>query len=116
MQTGITGIWVYLAATPLLGLTITLAAYLAGDWLYRRARMQPLLNPVLLAVIMLVTLLAATHTSYETYFDGAQFVHFLLGPATVALAVPLFLHARRLRRMWLPPFSQKEAQAGLRTR
>lgn len=102
MTTKFTDIWVYLAATPLLGLTITLVAYLIGDWLYRRANMHPLLNPVLLAVVVLVTLLGATGTPYETYFDGAQFVHFLLGPATVALAVPLYLHAERLKKMWLP--------------
>ena len=102
MKGTFTDIWVYLAATPLLGLTITLIAYVIGDWCYRRANMHPLLNPVLVAVVMLVALLAFTHTPYQTYFDGAQFVHFLLGPATVALAVPLYLHAQRLRKMWLP--------------
>lgn len=102
MPATFTDIWVYLAATPLLGLTVTLLAYIAGDWLYRRAGMQPLLNPVLIAVVLLVALLVLTDTPYSTYFDGAQFVHFLLGPATVALAVPLYLHAQRLKRMWLP--------------
>ena len=95
-------IWVYLAATPLLGLTITLIAYLLGDWIYRRANHQPLLNPVLLAVAALVSVLYATGTPYQTYFDGAQFVHFLLGPATVALAVPLYFNFSKLRRLWLP--------------
>ena len=95
-------IWVYLAASPLLHLTLTVVAYLVGDWLYRRANMHPLLNPVLLAVVMLVTLLAVTDTTYPTYFEGAQFVHFLLGPATVALAVPLYFNFHKLRRMWLP--------------
>ena len=95
-------IWVYLAATPLLGLTITLAAYLLGDWVYRRAHQHPLLNPVLLAVAVLVALLGITGTSYQTYFEGAQFVHFLLGPATVALAVPLYFNLPKLKRLWLP--------------
>lgn len=95
-------IWVYLAATPLLGLTLTLAAYVAGDWLYRRGRQHPLLHPVLIAVVLLVLLLRATGTPYATYFDGAQFVHFLLGPATVALAVPLYFNLARLKRLWLP--------------
>jgi len=102
MQTTFTDIWVYLSTTPLLGLTLTLIAYLVGDRLYRRANMHALLNPVLLAVAMLVVVLSATRTPYETYFDGAQFVHFLLGPATVALAVPLYQHAQRLKSMWLP--------------
>lgn len=95
-------IWVYLAATPLLGLTLTLLAYLAADWLHRRAGRQPLANPVAIAVAIIVTLLLVTGTPYRTYFDGAQFVHFLLGPATVALAVPLYAQFARLRRMWRP--------------
>jgi predicted murein hydrolase (TIGR00659 family) len=91
-------IWVYLAETPLLGLTVTLLAYLAGSWLYRRARLNPLVNPVLIAVLALVALLSATRTPYETYFEGAQFVHFMLGPATVALAVPLYRQFHLVRR------------------
>ena len=95
-------IWVYLAETPLVGLTVTLAAYLAGDWLYRRAKLNPLANPVLIAVLLLVGLLLLTGTDYPTYFEGAQFVHFLLGPATVALAVPLYRQFRQVRRHALP--------------
>ncbi len=83
-------VWTYLATNPLLGLTVTLVAYQAGDWLYRRAGLNPLVNPVLIAVLLLVGLLVATGTDYAAYFEGAQFVHFLLGPATVALAVPLY--------------------------
>ncbi len=91
-------LWTYLARTPLLGLTVTLVAYQVGDFLYRRARLNPLVNPVLVAVLLLVALLAATGTDYAVYFDGAQFVHFLLGPATVALAVPLYRNVQALRR------------------
>jgi predicted murein hydrolase (TIGR00659 family) len=94
--------WVYLAASPLLGLTMTLLAYQGATWLHRRSGGHPLANPVLLAVAVLVALLALTGTSYQTYFDGAQFVHFLLGPATVALAIPLYAQFDRLRRMALP--------------
>lgn len=95
-------IWVYLSASPLLFLTLTLAAYLIGDWIYRKARLSPFANPVLIAVLLLVGLLLATGTPYRRYFDGAQFVHFLLGPATVALAVPLYRNVRALRRTLLP--------------
>jgi len=95
-------IWVYLSTSPLLGLTVTLIAYQAGFWLYRRARLNPLVNPVLLAVIFLVALLTVTGTPYQTYFEGAQFVHFLLGPATVALAVPLYRNFHAVRRSALP--------------
>ncbi|WP_179400947.1 LrgB family protein [Burkholderia guangdongensis] len=95
-------IWVYLAASPLLGLTITLIAYLAAQAIYTKARFNPLANPVLIAIALLVTLLELTHTSYATYFEGAQFVHFLLGPATVALALPLYRQWPKLRRAALP--------------
>lgn len=95
-------IWVYLSASPLLGLTVTLLAYQGAFALYRKARFHPLANPVLLAVAFLVTLLAITGTLYQTYFDGAQFVHFLLGPATVALAIPLYAQIKRVRAMFWP--------------
>lgn len=95
-------IWVYLSASPLLGLTLTLLAYQAAFWLYRRSGMNPLANPVAIAIALLVGLLVASDTPYRTYFDGAQFVHFLLGPATVALAIPLYAQFARLRAMLLP--------------
>jgi len=95
-------IWVYLSATPLLGLTVTLLVYQAAYWIYRRANFNPLLNPVALAVATLVLLLTLTGTPYQTYFDGAQFVHFLLGPATVALAIPLYAQLDKLKSLLLP--------------
>jgi len=97
-----TDIWVYLAGTPLLGLTLTLVAYQAGYGIYARLGFRPLLNPVLLAVILIVGALALTGTAYRTYFDGAQFVHFLLGPAVVALAVPLAREWDDVKRLALP--------------
>lgn len=93
-------IWVYLSATPLLGLTVTLIAYQAAYWIYSRARFHPLLNPVALSVAMLAALLTVTKTPYQTYFSGAQFIHFLLGPATVALAIPLYGQFARLKAEW----------------
>jgi putative effector of murein hydrolase len=91
-------LWVYLSASPLLGLTVTLLAYLAGRKLYEAGGRNPLLNPVLIAIVLLVVLLWATGVSYRRYFEGAQFVHFLLGPATVALAIPLYRHFAEIRR------------------
>jgi len=98
----INDLWVYLSTTPLLGLTVTMLAYQAAWWVHRRSGSSPLANPVMIAVAALVALLAISGTSYQTYFDGAQFVHFLLGPATVALAVPLYTQFRRVRAMLLP--------------
>jgi len=82
-------VWVYLSATPLFGLTLTLVAYVLADAIYQRTNKFPLANPVLIAVTIIITVLTLSDTSYEAYFQGAQFVHFLLGTATVALAIPL---------------------------
>lgn len=95
-------LWVYLAATPLVWLSATLVAWLAADALAKASGRNPLVNPVLVAVVIVAALLWATGTSYRTYFDGAQFVHFLLGPATVALAVPLVRNWALVRRNLLP--------------
>lgn len=99
---GLKDIWVYLSASPLLGLTITLVAYGLAYRFYLRTSSNPLANPVVTSVAMLIGLLLLTDTSYNDYFEGGQFVHFLLGPATVALAVPLYQQFSRLRQLWLP--------------
>lgn len=101
-MTGFADIWSYLAEGPLVWLTATLIAYLAGDGLFRLSGRRPVVNPVLIAVALLAGLLLATGTPYATYFEGAQFVHFMLGPATVALAVPLYANRARIRRAFLP--------------
>ena len=95
-------LWVFLARSPLLWLTLTLLANLGALWLYRRSGMNPLVNPVLFSVAAVIAVLVVTDTPYPTYFDGAKFVHFLIGPATVALAIPLYAQLERLKRMWLP--------------
>jgi len=99
---GVATLWVYLRASPLLWLTATLAAYVVADGIQKRLGRHPLANPVLMAVLMLVAILQVSGTPYATYFDGAQFVHFMLGPATVALAVPLATKAREVKRLLLP--------------
>ena len=87
----------FLAATPLLWLSLTLGAYLVAVAVNERCNKMPLLNPTLLAITLVVVVLTATGTSYKRYFDGAQFVHFLLGPAIVAMAIPLYRHTEMIR-------------------
>ena len=101
-ETGLTGIWVYLSASPLLGLTMTLLAYVAAHKLWLRFDRHPLLNPVAIAVLFLIAFLTLSDISYQAYFAGGQYVHFLLGPATVALAVPVYQQLARLKQIWLP--------------
>lgn len=95
-------IWAYLASEPLLWLTATLVAYVVGDTLFQASGKRPYVNPVLIAVTLLVAALMITDTSYETYFEGAKFVHFMLGPATVCLAVPLYLNIQLVGTSLLP--------------
>jgi predicted murein hydrolase (TIGR00659 family) len=101
MNPDFSSIWVYLSTSPLMWLTATLLAYQLALALHVRAKANPLVNPVVIAIAILVVLLALTKTPYKNYFDGAQFVHFLLGPATVALAIPLYQQLDKLRRNWL---------------
>ena len=95
-------IWSYLAQGPLLWLTITLIAYAIGDAAFQASGRKPFVNSVLVAVVLLAGLLWLTDTPYATYFEGAQFVHFMLGPATVALAVPLWANRGLIRRTAVP--------------
>lgn len=95
-------LWVYLSATPLLWLTVTLVAWIGADYLALRAHRHPLINPVLMAIIAVSLVLVATGTPYPTYFEGAQFVHFMLGPATVAIAIPLVRHRKAISDNLVP--------------
>jgi predicted murein hydrolase (TIGR00659 family) len=95
-------LWVYLQTAPLFWLTATLGAYLIADALARAVDRHPLANPVLISVALVAVLLKISATDYQTYFNGAQFVHFLLGPATVALAVPLYRNLALVRENLLP--------------
>jgi predicted murein hydrolase (TIGR00659 family) len=95
-------IWVYLAEAPLFWLTVTLIAYGIGDWCFTKCGANPIVNPVAIAAGLLIALLMLTGTDYQTYFDGAQFVHFMLGPATVALAMPLFRNLPRVKAAMVP--------------
>jgi putative effector of murein hydrolase len=91
-------IWTPLELTPLLWLFVTLAAYVAGSLIHKVLGNASLANPVLIAIALIVFVLTISHSSYATYFAGAQFIHFLLGPATVALAVPLANNLHHVRR------------------
>jgi putative effector of murein hydrolase len=98
-------IWVYLSGSPLLALILTLGAYHAGVVAYERAGLHPLANPVLIAVTLIALAILAMGMPYATYFEGAQFVHFLLGTATVSLAVPIYNGLGALRGRMLPLFA-----------
>jgi predicted murein hydrolase (TIGR00659 family) len=95
-------LWVYLSQSPLLWLTVTLLTYAVAHAVSQATHRNPLANPVLHSMWIIGVFLLLTGTSYTTYFGGAQFVHFLLGPATVALAVPLYENRRQVVTAILP--------------
>jgi predicted murein hydrolase (TIGR00659 family) len=84
------GLWVYLATSPLLWLAATLVAWLTAIRIAELRPGNPLLNPILICVCAIALTLHVANINYATYFEGAQFIHFLLGPATVALGIPLY--------------------------
>lgn len=93
-------LWVYLSATPLFGLSATLVIYVLAQAASARLKQPAWANPVLWSVLILASLLTVTGIDYPVYFSGAQFIHFLLGPAVVALAWPLWERLAALREHW----------------
>jgi predicted murein hydrolase (TIGR00659 family) len=95
-------VWVYLSQTPLLWLVVTMGAYVIADRISQAFGRHPLCNPVLVSVVTVAFVLWVTRTAYPVYFEGAKFVHFLLGPATVALAIPLYENRHVVLRAVVP--------------
>jgi len=83
-------------------LALTLGAYLLARAVHRLCRAHVLANPLLLAVALVVALLLWVGVPYARYFEAAAPLHFLLGPATVALAVPMVRHAAEVRSRLVP--------------
>ena len=91
-----------LTTHPLLSVALTLVVFAGAQCINARSKGHPLANSVLLSAAVIIALLSLTDTPYEEYFSGAQFIHLLLGPAVVALAVPLSRHLYRLSRIAAP--------------
>ncbi|MCF3946810.1 LrgB family protein [Acidiphilium sp. AL] len=95
-------VWVYLQSGPQLGLVATLLVWQGATSLDRRTGHAAWSNPIMVSIAVLAVLLLITGTSYRAYFRGGQYVQFLLGPATVALAVPMYANFVTMRRNLLP--------------
>lgn len=90
---------------PLPAIGLTLLGYAIGQALWRRVRQHPLLNPTLAAIVLVAAALLALGEEYGRYFADAGTLHLLLGPAVVALAVPLYRH--------LPALAERAGALGL---
>ena len=96
------GLWAHLRTLPVFWLALTLGVFHLASLLARRTHGFPLANPVGLSILILALLLYFTGTPYASYFAGGQWIHFLLTPATVALAVPLYQQKERIRSLLTP--------------
>ena len=92
-------LWNQVTATPVFAISLTLGSYQLGRFMQRLCRGTPIVNPVLISILLIGVFLRLNGTPYETYFSGAQFIHFMLGPATVALAIPIIHNLERLKGM-----------------
>lgn len=85
----------------LLGIFITIGAYLLGVKVRNKFKFQ-LFNPVLVASVVIIVLLLVLKIPYETYMNGAEQISFFIGPATVALALPLYRYRQVLYDNFFP--------------
>lgn len=79
------------------GVTISLIAYGFGHALQGKFKLA-ILNPLLISVASIIALLAVTHVDYKAYYSGAQYLSYLLTPATVCLAIPLYEQFELLKK------------------
>ncbi|MCP1314788.1 LrgB family protein [Halomonas sp. 707D7] len=94
------GLIATLSATPLFAIALTLAAFLAGNALFTRLKRPAWLPAVLIAAVLLAAMLALLKLPYARYQQGAEWLTLLLGPATVALGLPLYQQRPHIRALW----------------
>ncbi len=82
---------------PMFGLLITLSVWLVADYIYRKAHNNPIVHPVMLSVTIIIAILLVSDTKFENYNEGGKMLSFLLGPAVVALAVPLYRNIESIK-------------------
>ncbi|WP_100639152.1 LrgB family protein [Marinobacter salexigens] len=91
-----------LSTSPVLAIGLTLSAFFVGNWLFARLGKPLWMPPVLLSAVILSAVIAVLSIDYVRYQEGALWITVLLGPATVALGIPLYQQIHHIRAMWLP--------------
>ena len=92
----------YIHSTPLTWLIATLAAFKLGIIIYEKCNKHTLLQPIIIAYVIILSLIVFTSTSFEEYFKSVEIIHFFLGPATVALALPLYKNLKYVKSLFIP--------------
>jgi len=95
-------VWQQMQASPLVWVTLTLCVYILAQTLYRRSGSHPALLPIFTSVVLIVGVLLLSGTPFPVYEQGTSLLLFMIGPATVALAVPLYSQLPRLKALWKP--------------
>ncbi|PCM43205.1 LrgB family protein [Marinobacter sp. ANT_B65] len=91
-----------LSASPLFAVGLTLSAFFAGSWLFARIGKPLWMPPVVLSAVILAAVIAVLSVDYPSYQDGSKWITLLLGPATVALGIPLYQQIHHIRALWIP--------------
>ena len=81
------------------GVVISLVAYYIGMWLKKKFKL-PIFNPLLISIIITIVVLLCTKIDYQVYYDGAKYISYLLTPATICLAIPLYEQVTLLKKQW----------------
>lgn len=90
--------WAAVIQSPWLMVGITVAGFQIGVSVYKHSKHSPLLQPVLIGLLVTISALLALGISFSQYRQGADMIYQLLGPVTVALAVPMYTRLAYIRR------------------
>lgn len=90
-----------LVQLPLFWATLTIAGFIIGQRIYQLSGNNPFTQPVLIGLLLVVVVVELTGTSYSTYMQGGDYLHQMLGPVVVMLAVPMVQFMASMRRQWL---------------
>lgn len=86
------------------GMIVSVAAYGLGSLLHKKFKLA-IFNPLLISIILVIVILAVSHIDYDVYYSGAKYLSYLLTPATVCLAVPLYEKLELLKNNWKAIFA-----------
>jgi len=92
----------YISTTPFVWLLLTLGSFKLGIIIYEKSGKNTLLQPIIIAYFIIMSVLIITGVSYEKYFKSVELIHFFLGPATVALALPLYNNLKQIKSLFFP--------------
>lgn len=81
------------------GVALTIGTYALGAWLQKKLKWS-FLNPILISTLLIIAALLLLDINYDEYMEGAKYISYLLTPATVCLAIPLYKQLSLLKKHW----------------